>query len=58
VQSDGYGAYNIYEPKKGMLLLGCWAHARQKFEQALKNDPVRAQFDLEQIQLIYGWNDR
>jgi len=28
VQSDGYGAYNIYENKKGVLLLGCLAHAR------------------------------
>lgn len=53
VQSDGYGAYNIYENKKGVLLLGCWAHARRKFEQSLKNDPVRAQFALEQIQLLY-----
>ena len=34
VQSDGYGAYNIYENKEGVLLLGCWAHVRRKFEQA------------------------
>jgi transposase len=53
VQSDGYGAYNIYENKKGLLLPGCWAHARRKFEQALKNDPARVQFALEQIQLLY-----
>lgn len=53
VQSDGYGAYNIYENKKDVLLLGCWAHARRKFEQALKNDPDRAEFALEQIQLLY-----
>ena len=53
VQSDGYGAYNIYENKKGVLLLGCWAHARRKFEQALKNDPLRASHALEQIQLLY-----
>jgi transposase len=53
VQSDGYGAYNIYENKKDVLLLGCWAHVRRKFEQALKNDPPRAQFALEQIQLLY-----
>jgi transposase len=53
VQSDGYGAYGIYENKKDVLLLGCWAHARRKFEQALKNDPLRAQFALEQIQLLY-----
>jgi hypothetical protein len=53
VQSDGYSAYNIYENKHGVLLLGCWAHARRKFEQALKNDPLRASFALEQIQLLY-----
>jgi transposase len=53
VQSDGYGAYNIYENKKDVLLLGCWAHARRKFEQALKNDPLRASYALEQIQLLY-----
>jgi transposase len=53
VQSDGYGAYNIYENKKNVLLLGCWAHARRKFEQALKNDPLRAGYALEQIQSLY-----
>ena len=53
VQSDGYGAYNIYENKNNVLLLGCWAHARRKFEEALKNDPLRASFALEQIQLLY-----
>jgi transposase len=53
VQSDGYGAYTIYENKKDVLLLGCWAHARRKFEQALKNDPPRASYALEQIQLLY-----
>ena len=31
VQTDGYEAYSIYENKKGVLLLGCWAHARRKF---------------------------
>ena len=53
VQSDGYVAYDIYENKQGVLLLGCWAHARRKFEEALKNDPQRAQFALEYIQLLY-----
>jgi transposase len=53
VQSDGYAAYDIYENKKDVLLLGCWAHARRKFEEALKNDPLRAKFALEHIQLLY-----
>lgn len=53
VQSDGYGAYDIYEKKQDVLLLGCWAHARRKFEQALGNDPPRAEYALEQIGKLY-----
>ena len=58
VQSDGYGAYEVYEKKEGVLLLGCWAHARRKFEQALGNDPPRAQFAMEQIQKLYALERR
>jgi transposase len=54
VQSDGYGAYNIYENKKGVLLLGCMAHARRKFESSLKNDPERAEYALKVIQDLYS----
>ena len=54
VQTDGYGAYSIYENKKGVLLLGCWAHARRKFTEAMKEDKAGAQYALEQIGLIYG----
>jgi transposase len=54
VQSDGYEAYSIYENKKGVLLLGCWAHARRKFTEALKEDKAGAEYALEQIALIYG----
>lgn len=43
VQSDGCGAYDIYENKHGVLLLGCWAHIRRKFEHALTDDPRRAE---------------
>ena len=42
VQSDGYGAYDIYEKKQGVTLLGCRAHVRRKFEHALEEDPDRA----------------
>jgi transposase len=54
VQTDGYEAYSIYENKKGVLLLGCWAHARRKFIEALKEDQAGAQYALEQIGLIYA----
>lgn len=53
VQTDGYEAYSIYENKKGVLLLGCWAHARRKFTEAIAEDKSGAEYALEQIGLIY-----
>lgn len=53
IQSDGYAVYDIYEHKKGVLPIGCWAHARRYFEEALKEDKVRASYALEQIGLLY-----
>jgi transposase len=54
VQTDGYGAYSIYENKKGVLLLGCWAHARRKYTESMNEDKAGADYALEQIGLIYG----
>jgi transposase len=53
IQSDGYAVYDIYENKKGVLPIGCWAHARRKFEEALKEDQFRASYALNQIGLLY-----
>ena len=53
IQSDGYAVYDIYENKKGVLPIGCWAHARRKFEEALKEDEARASSALQQIGLLY-----
>ena len=53
VQTDGYDVYSIYENKKGVLLLGCWAHARRKFNEAVKEDKSGAEYALEQIGLLY-----
>lgn len=54
VQTDGYDAYSIYENKKGVLLLGCWAHARRKFTESLKEDESGAKYALEQIGMLYN----
>lgn len=54
LQTDGYEAYKVYEEKKGVLPLGCWAHVRRKFEEALKEDKPRAEYALEQIGLLYA----
>jgi len=53
IQTDGYAVYDMYENKKGVLPIGCWAHARRKFEEALKEDKARAEYALEQIGLLY-----
>ena len=54
LQTDGYAVYNVYEDKKDVTLLGCWAHARRYFEEALKEDKTRAEYALKQIGLLYA----
>lgn len=54
LQTDGYEVYKMYEDKKGVLPLDCWAHARRrKFEEVLKEDNVRAEYALAQIGMLY-----
>lgn len=53
LQTDGYEVYKMYEDKKGILPLGCCAHARRKFEEALKEDKSRAEYALAQIDMLY-----
>ena len=53
IQTDGYQAYSIYEHKQGVLLLGCWAHARRKFSESLQEDKAGADYALAQIAKLY-----
>ena len=52
LQTDGYAAYSIYEEKQEVLPLGCMAHVRRKFENALVTTP-EAQKALDYIALLY-----
>jgi len=52
LQTDGYAAYSIFEEKQGILPLGCMAHVRRKFENALTTTP-QAQKALDYIALLY-----
>jgi len=36
VQTDGYSGYDFLKERKGIIHVGCWAHARRKFIEALK----------------------
>jgi transposase len=53
LQTDGYAGYEIFDSGK-IMLHHCMAHARRKFEQALDNDKVRAEFVLAQMQKLYA----
>ena len=53
IQTDAYAVYDMYENKNGILPIGCWAHCRRRFDEALKEDKARASYALEQIGLLY-----
>jgi transposase len=54
LQTDGYGVYDDFENKPGIILLCCLAHARRKFNEALLNNKPVASYALAQIQKIYA----
>lgn len=54
IQSDGYQIYNRFEALEGKIMLGCWAHARRKFDEALVENKKLATEALSQIQSLYA----
>lgn len=46
IQTDGYERYKMLDVKKGIILLGCRAHARRHSWEARKNDMQRANYVL------------
>jgi transposase len=56
LQCDGYSAYPAFASKKSDLeLFGCWAHARRNFFEAKEQAPQAAGWFLNQIRLLYRW---
>ncbi|QDV34420.1 Transposase IS66 family protein [Tautonia plasticadhaerens] len=52
LQADAYSGYDrIYS--RGVVEVGCWAHARRKFFDARTSDPERAHEALARIRLLY-----
>ncbi|MEO5647090.1 MAG: IS66 family transposase [Chitinophagaceae bacterium] len=54
LQTDGYGVYEDFATKTGIILLGCLAHARRKFSEALSNNKAIASHVLEEMQKLYA----
>lgn len=54
LQTDGYVVYDAFDQTQAVTLLGCMAHIRRKFEQALDNDQTRASQVLNFMQQLYA----
>jgi transposase len=54
LQSDGYEAYpNFARTHEGVVWVGCWAHARRKFFEAMAEQPKAVQLVLRLIGRLY-----
>lgn len=53
VQTDGYEVYTSFEGTPGKLMLGCWAHVRRKFVEALDEDRKHASEAIVYISRLY-----
>jgi transposase len=53
LQTDGYNGYDELAKKTNITSVGCFAHARRKFEKSLDSDPKRSEWMLEQIKQLY-----
>lgn len=54
LQTDGYGVYDAIAALLDIILGGCMAHARRKFDEAKANDKKRAEHILNLIQALYA----
>ncbi|MCP4474366.1 MAG: IS66 family transposase [Gammaproteobacteria bacterium] len=54
LQTDGYAGYDQLGKSKGIIHIGCMAHARRKFDVAKDNDYELASYALAQIQCLYA----
>ena len=53
VQCDGYAAYEQFEQMKGITLVGCWAHVRRKYVDALEENRTLATPAIHYIGRLY-----
>jgi hypothetical protein len=55
IQCDAYAAYGAFVDQRAtpITLVGCWAHVRRKFHDALEQAPRTAGWLLRQIQHLY-----
>ena len=57
VQTDGYEVYESFENAPGKRMIGCWAHVRRKFVEALDEDRKYASEAIVYIGKLYKIED-
>lgn len=60
LQADAYGGYDAFfkDPARGLIEVGCWAHARRYFHKALESDQPRVGPALLLIAQLYRMEKR
>jgi hypothetical protein len=55
LQADAYGGYDAFfkDPARGLIEVGCWAHARRYFHKALESDQASMGLALFLIAELY-----
>jgi transposase len=53
LQSDGYAGYNGLH-RRGLVEVGCWAHARRKYHDCRTSDPARSHAAIAWIGRLYA----
>jgi transposase len=53
VHADAYSGYDELFKKEGIIEIGCWAHARRKFDEAASSRPKEATDILARIARLY-----
>lgn len=54
LQTDGYAAYDHFDKRPGIILMGCMAHARRKFYDAKEKDRERCEYALIMFGQLYA----
>src|SRR5258707_1309914 len=60
LQADAYGGYDAFfkDPARGLIEVGCWAHARRYFHKALESDQARMGPALLLIASCIAWSSQ
>jgi transposase len=54
LQRDGYGVYgSLARDNRGLIPVGCWAHARRKFIEAVEDQREQAEPIINEISKLY-----